>query len=1333
MSYAPQIGVDFGTTKTLVSRWMGRFPVGHPEPIRLGTGRDDIPTVLYSEGNGAFAIGEEAEDKAVSAPSRYVDNFKRLLGTDTNRVIDGESFTPVDLTAAFLRDLVAQCQAKATYATIERAVITVPVSFGPAACESLEQAARRVGFKEITLLPEPAAAAYAYLHEQKRAGRPLAEDHRVLVFDFGGGTLDLALVTLKGDAAFAHPSLYSGDARLGGVDIDERLAAWVDEQLAQQGEGPLSALPIEYHSRNRRALVECKERLSRAEKAAVLIENGQTPRRFECTRELFNACIEDLCAKAVRLTVELLERCAREGLTPAEVLLIGGSSQIALVRQMLKAKTALPLVDYANALAAVSLGAAHYCASQGTDKSTLTGRDLLEFETIRELARSPGSTSDDFTSAASRADVLLSSCPDHLELWRLRAELAVKLNDRVAGVKAAVQFIEAGLINSSAEDLRPLLLALNRKNWIADAEALLALRQSIEAALQAHDVDAAQRQLDEYRKLNSDDPLCASLAAAIEREQVRQAQELKLQSLESIFTTASEEHAHGRPQQAAETMAAVTASLAEQAGSWLPEFSAPADDLQRRHQALKAAIDEALSAVAAQVHCQLERMQSAWDMGDLAAVESALCDAESVNYASEDVAAWRVKLNTLNTVIADGQKARTARRWRTLKHSALRALKACPNAAAPRELLATASRMIRRRLILFGATLVGCTALVIAGLLYRDYLHALGYIEDARKHAQAGEWDAASQDLRWSRYAWEISQTRVVERSIESRVNWDNKVAGLLTEAEEKIAQGDSAGAHDAIAAIKDLPLPALPKVLSEFIGTAELPGALSPKNAARLVKLQEARVRHELKTAGKAADQGDFEQAKRRLEQASRLGPLTEEVAEARTQLAGRMSLAFAELLGSALRERHAGKAQDVIDRFAALTGQAYKVTGRMLIGETSLERFLEHLSALGIDVQTTDARGMRRAIPFVEAARTQFRNPADATAFLSRAYADWSRELARRQLPGAALYLADLAAASGATLDTGFRDELVRDATRQLDASVDWAIPKVVDEAMLPGATQCREQLIRTLAGPHAGWLSCASGGRAPLLTTVIALDAVETEDEKKTSEDSVRYKTGTHTETNPDYERAKRMYDAAYEHATFMAMSSARMAYGDPYGAMAAVQNIQRAQRDMEEAADTLRRTPAWVEVPTYAKETYTIIDHALTHRLPVRIEFSRGGKTLASPLSGRAATSERGREIKGNRARGVPVQDPAYMDKATVRRKLTDSLLAMDLTVVAETFQKAVGEAVIARAQEQKDDALHQADKLWCLRVLWRSSGQPFAEEKTAQTSLRQALGLPAEGS
>ena len=350
MKMKPPLGIDFGTTKTLACRLDDQTQT--PAEIRLGR-LGPMPTSIHLEAGGCFLFGDDAEDNRVFAPSGYVPRVKRYLAWKTPVVLHGRAIPSVDLVSEFLRHVRNKVEDEAFNGPVGHTVITVPALLGPAAKQDLFQAAAAAGFVSVEILEEPVAGGLSFLRDNAAT----VEGTHFLVFDWGGGTLDFAVIHRRGSQIECVPELIGGDKQLGGEDIDDSIAEEVSGILRQRGRSQLDQQPEEYRVKALRTLVMGKELLSRKMTHTFRFELCEGPLEFTWSRSEFETFISQSVEKAVSHTQRFLEKVRAASVHLNGVILIGGSSQFPMVERRLAEVTGLRILKYDRSKEAVARGA----------------------------------------------------------------------------------------------------------------------------------------------------------------------------------------------------------------------------------------------------------------------------------------------------------------------------------------------------------------------------------------------------------------------------------------------------------------------------------------------------------------------------------------------------------------------------------------------------------------------------------------------------------------------------------------------------------------------------------------------------------------------------------------------------------------------------------------------------------------------------------------------------------------------------------------------------------------------------------------------------------------
>jgi molecular chaperone DnaK len=311
-----------------------------------------IPSVVGYAGEGRWVVGTPARNQYVFDPDNTVRSIKRHMGTDYQVALAGHSLSPQEISAFVLRELKTIAERNLGHA-ITDAVITVPAYFPDAARQATRDAGRIAGLTVRRIINEPTAAALAY-------GLNMAEDQVVLIYDLGGGTFDVSLVELMGGIVEVRAS--HGNTRLGGDDFDQRLAGRVAERFNEQ-HGVDLRQDRRAWARLIRAAEAAKIELSAHPfawiKEEYLAEKRGVPLHleYEVNRYDFVESIQDLLDQ----TLQSIDRVLTDGQIASDqvdqVLLVGGSSRIPAVWEMVAAQVGVEPQMSINPEEAVALGA----------------------------------------------------------------------------------------------------------------------------------------------------------------------------------------------------------------------------------------------------------------------------------------------------------------------------------------------------------------------------------------------------------------------------------------------------------------------------------------------------------------------------------------------------------------------------------------------------------------------------------------------------------------------------------------------------------------------------------------------------------------------------------------------------------------------------------------------------------------------------------------------------------------------------------------------------------------------------------------------------------------
>src|SRR5262245_40486620 len=349
------LGIDLGTTYTAAAIERD----GLVESLTLGNRTASVPSVVFLRDDGEILVGEAATRRATSEPGRVGREFKRRVGDPTPIILGGTPYAAEMLMARLLRwavDRVREQQGEDPRAI----ALTHPANWGPYKLDLLGQAVRQVDVDAALMLAEPVAAATFYASQRR-----LEPGSVVAVYDLGGGTFDAAMVR-RTDTGFDTIGTPEGIERLGGIDFDEAVFAHVRGAVGEglerlDPEEPAAQAAV---ARLRQECIDAKEALSSDTDVSipVLLPGLQTEVRL--TRSEFEAMIRPAIAE----TIVALRRAIRSAEVDSDdisaVLLVGGSSRIPLVAQMVGAELGRPIAIDAHPKDAIAFGAAIAVASR---------------------------------------------------------------------------------------------------------------------------------------------------------------------------------------------------------------------------------------------------------------------------------------------------------------------------------------------------------------------------------------------------------------------------------------------------------------------------------------------------------------------------------------------------------------------------------------------------------------------------------------------------------------------------------------------------------------------------------------------------------------------------------------------------------------------------------------------------------------------------------------------------------------------------------------------------------------------------------------------------------
>ena len=346
---AKTIGIDLGTTNSVVAVMEG----GKPTVIANAEGMRTTPSIVGFSKTGERLVGQLAKRQAILNPDKTIASIKRHMGEDYKKNIDGKDYTPQEISAMILRKLADDASAYLGE-KVTSAVITVPAYFSDAQRQATKDAGKIAGLDVLRIVNEPTAAALAYGLEKDKS-------EKVLVFDLGGGTFDVSILEI-GDGVHEVLST-SGDTHLGGDDFDKKIIDWICAEFKKQ-EGIDLTNDKQAMQRIKEAAEKAKCELSSVVETTINLPyitadaNGPKHLELSLTRAKFEELSHDLLERCKKPVEQALSDAGLSKNDINEVVLVGGSTRIPAVQQLVKEYTGKEPNQSVNPDEVVAVGAA---------------------------------------------------------------------------------------------------------------------------------------------------------------------------------------------------------------------------------------------------------------------------------------------------------------------------------------------------------------------------------------------------------------------------------------------------------------------------------------------------------------------------------------------------------------------------------------------------------------------------------------------------------------------------------------------------------------------------------------------------------------------------------------------------------------------------------------------------------------------------------------------------------------------------------------------------------------------------------------------------------------
>ena len=458
------IGIDLGTTNSCVAVMEG----GQPVVIPNAEGARTTPSVVAFSKDGERMVGQIAKRQAVTNPDRTVISIKREMGTNYKVNIDGKAYTPQDISAMILTKMKETAEAYLGE-KVTQAVITVPAYFNDAQRQATKDAGRIAGLEVLRIINEPTAASLAY-------GLEKDGNQKILVYDLGGGTFDVSVLEI-GDGVIEVLAT-AGNNRLGGDDFDQCITNYLVQEFKKSDGIDLSGDRVAMQ-RLKEAAEKAKIELSGVTSTNInlpyITADATGPKHLDVTltRAKFNELTAHLVEKTAGPVRQAMSDAGISASDLTKVLLVGGSSRVPAVQEMVKKLTGKEGFKGINPDECVADGAAIQGGVLGGDVSGVVLLDVtplsLGIETlggvftklIERNTTIPTKKSQVFSTAAdNQTSVEVNVLQGEREMAAYNKSLGRFQLDGIAPARRGVPQIEVtfdidanGIVNVSAKDL----------------------------------------------------------------------------------------------------------------------------------------------------------------------------------------------------------------------------------------------------------------------------------------------------------------------------------------------------------------------------------------------------------------------------------------------------------------------------------------------------------------------------------------------------------------------------------------------------------------------------------------------------------------------------------------------------------------------------------------------------------------------------------------------------------------------------------------------------------------------------------------------------------------
>ena len=544
------IGIDLGTTNSCVAVMEG----GETVVIANAEGARTTPSVVAFAKTGERMVGQVAKRQAITNPDRTISSIKREMGSDYKVNIDNKAYTPQEISSMILQKLKADAESYLGQPVTE-AVITVPAYFTDAQRQATKDAGRIAGLDVKRIINEPTAAALAY-------GLDKEVDQKIMVYDLGGGTFDVSVLEI-GDGVIEVLAT-AGNNRLGGDDFDACITKYLVDEFKKAEGIDLSGDKVAMQ-RLREAAEKAKIELSGVTTSNInlpyITADATGPKHLDLTltRAKFNELTHHLVEKTAGPVKQALADSGLSASQITKVLMVGGSSRIPAVQEMVKQLTGKEGFKGINPDECVAIGAAIQGGVLGGDVEGILLLDVtplsLGIETLggvctRLIDRNttiPTKKSQVFSTAAdNQTSVEINVLQGEREMAQYNKSLGRFHLDGIAPARRGIPQIEVtfdidanGIVNVSAKDL-----GTGKEQHITITSSTNMSKEDIDKAVKEAEMYAAEdaKRKDEIDTRNQGDQIVYQTEKALEEAgdkidpALKSEIDGKLQSLKTALT-----------------------------------------------------------------------------------------------------------------------------------------------------------------------------------------------------------------------------------------------------------------------------------------------------------------------------------------------------------------------------------------------------------------------------------------------------------------------------------------------------------------------------------------------------------------------------------------------------------------------------------------------------------------------------------------------------------------------------------------------------------------------------------------------------------------------------